>query len=134
MKKYLADALANLGAAIERRDAELVEHFTTPAATPLELAQQGLERILGLHNYHDKHDAKRIARETLEAVTTPPPEPARVAARVRPYKDLIAARRIAADMSHQTGRNYENFTSGRYDHAFGVRTALAAIEYGRSHP
>jgi hypothetical protein len=45
--------------------------------------------------------------------------------------DLIAARLIAAEQSTQTGKNYQNFTSGRYDHAFGVRTALAAIKYGR---
>lgn len=52
----------------------------------------------------------------------------------RRENDLVAARRIAGDMSMQTGKNYQNFTSGRYDHAFGVRTALAAIAYGREHP
>ncbi len=45
--------------------------------------------------------------------------------------DLLAAREIAADQARQTGKNYQNFISGRYDHAFGVRTALAAIKYGR---
>ena len=55
--------------------------------------------------------------------------------RYRPRQaDLEAARRIAGDQSMQTGRNYQNFTSGNYDHAFGVRTALAAIAYGRANP
>jgi hypothetical protein len=48
--------------------------------------------------------------------------------------DLLAARRIAADQSMQTGKNYANFMSGRYDHAFGVRVALAAMQYGRRNP
>lgn len=46
-------------------------------------------------------------------------------------EDLVAARRIAGEQSRQTGKNYQNFESDRYDHAFGVRTALAAIKYGR---
>lgn len=51
-----------------------------------------------------------------------------------PSRDLRAARRIAGEQSRQTGMNYKNFESGRYDHAFGVRTALAAIKYGRENP
>lgn len=77
---------------------------------------------------------ERVAAEAVAA--QPEPCPCcdhRGKPRVR-YSDLLAARRIAGEKSRQTGRNYENFTSGRYDHAFGVQTALAAIEYGRRNP
>jgi hypothetical protein len=47
------------------------------------------------------------------------------------HADLVAARRIAADQSRQTGQSYAHFIDGDYDRAYGVRTALAAISYGR---
>ncbi|ARK07543.1 hypothetical protein LAV_00168 [Sphingobium phage Lacusarx] len=43
---------------------------------------------------------------------------------------LTLARRIAADNSSQTGKNRENFLSGRYDHAYGVQTALQSLRTG----
>lgn len=49
----------------------------------------------------------------------------------RASPDLVAARRIAADRSKQSGKNVANFLSGRYDHAFGIQCVLAGIEYGR---
>jgi len=47
--------------------------------------------------------------------------------------ELVIARRIAADNSKQTGLNYQAFIDGRYDHAYGVRTALEALTYGRAY-
>ena len=43
---------------------------------------------------------------------------------------LKLARVIAADRSKQTGKNRANFISGRYDHAYGVRTAMDALKLG----
>lgn len=44
-------------------------------------------------------------------------------------EQLIAARKIAATRSSQTGKNYANFLNGDYDHAFGVQCALAGMEW-----
>jgi hypothetical protein len=49
-----------------------------------------------------------------------------------PEADLQAARIIAANKSKQTGKNVQNFLSGRYDHAFGVQCVLAGMRHARS--
>jgi predicted phosphatase len=53
-----------------------------------------------------------------------------------PAKDeslIQIARKIAAEQSRQTGKNYAAFIEGRYDHAYGVRTAMAALKYARDN-
>lgn len=45
--------------------------------------------------------------------------------------DLPHARLIATIIGGQTGKNRENFLSGRFDYAFGVQCVLAGIELGR---
>lgn len=47
--------------------------------------------------------------------------------------ELVAARRIAAECSRQTGKTRQNFIDGRYDKAYGVRTALRAIRWAREN-
>lgn len=61
------------------------------------------------HNRRQARVGRRLARATAD--------------------QLAAARKIAADQSAQTGKNYEKFMSGEYDHAFGVQCALAGMEY-----
>lgn len=45
--------------------------------------------------------------------------------------ELVVARKIAADTSRQTGKNYAKFINGDYDHAYGVQCALAGMAAAR---
>lgn len=55
----------------------------------------------------------------------------RYALRVATEDDLRIARKIAADRSHQTGKNYAKFIDGEYDHAYGVQCVIAGLLYAR---